>query len=74
MYTLPMESNTSKPLHSICSSRSERSLCVKPDPHLLHSLLIVGEQLKLGAWLPAGGRASPFKSLGCAFVTVDTAP
>jgi len=41
-----MESNTSKLLHSIRSSRSERSLCVKPDTQLLHNLLIVGGQLK----------------------------
>jgi len=46
VYTLPMESNTSKLLHSIRSSRSERSLCVKPDTQLLHNLLIVGGQLK----------------------------
>lgn len=46
VYTLPMESNASKLLHSIYSSRSERSLCVKSDTQLLHNLLIVAGQLK----------------------------
>lgn len=69
VYMLPMESNTSKLLHSTYSSRSERSLCVKSDTQLLHNLLIVG-----GPGLPAGGRASPFKSVGPSFVTVDVIP
>lgn len=46
VYTLPMESNASKLLHSICGSRSERSFCVKSNTQLLHNLPIVGGQLK----------------------------
>lgn len=71
VYTLPVESNTSKLLHSVYSSRSERSLCVKSDTRLLHNLLIVGGQLERGDLAFLQVEKLLLSSLGPSFVTVD---
>lgn len=63
-----------KASHSVYSSRSERSLCVKSDTRLLHNLLIVGGQLGRGDLAFLQVEKLLLSSLGPSFVTVDITP